>query len=229
MIKINLASRKQSVTSSGSGMGGLLGGQVGGFLKNLKAQSARSDIVQALPWKDLVIIIAIGVIASVASSYYQNLKLQEVLSEKESKQQKKIELTKKVATEKQFDEKKKALDFDEKLIRTKLVVIHKLIDARNVLAKELIVIAGAIPKEVWLTDFKIVKEDINIKGRSLGYNQVSDFMTNLQQSVVFKDVRLQGIKKDAGKESNKENNEAPASSASFELLMKPNEVGAKPR
>ncbi len=89
-----------------------------------------------------------------------------------------------------FELIKKTLEADESTIRTKIQTIQKLIADRQNSPKMLFTLASGIPGEVWLSDLKLGKEDVILKGHSVGYTQISDFMKMMMESAYFKDVRL---------------------------------------
>jgi Tfp pilus assembly protein PilN len=60
-----------------------------------------------------------------------------------------------------------------------------------------------MPPEVWLSQIKIVDGNVTLVGGSVGFNQISDLMKNLNENIYFKDLTLkktEQVKDKAGRE-----------------------------
>ncbi|MBI3544874.1 MAG: PilN domain-containing protein, partial [Deltaproteobacteria bacterium] len=66
-------------------------------------------------------------------------------------------------------------------------------DDRNAAAKMMMQVAQSIPDEVWLTQFAVTDDVVKFEGSTPGYNQVSDFIRNLNGTSQFSDITLSGI------------------------------------
>jgi Tfp pilus assembly protein PilN len=179
MIKVNLATRKQS--------------GVFGDSKNSKANSfgkVNLDQVKDLPLRKLIVPIVVCFLGNYMLDGYKEdelKKLDQTLSKVNSDSTK---LQNELNKLRGYDSIKKTLDADEITIKTKLETIQKLIADRSAPPKILVSVATMIPKDVWLSELKTEKLDITMKGSSLGFNQISDFMKSLNESAYFMDVDL---------------------------------------
>lgn len=97
-----------------------------------------------------------------------------------------------VAKTKSLETLKTQLEADEKEIRTKLEVIHKLIDDRANPPKMMLSLSNSLPAELWLSEINIGKTQVVFRGGSVGFNPISDFMKALGDNEFFKDVELKG-------------------------------------
>ena len=182
MIKINLATRKQTPLEADSARG-TFGGGLTKF--NVRLDGAKSASIRRL---------AIAAAAAVMATYFlegyqeeETRKYSELLPTITAEKQK---LTAELNKTKDFEPKKKALDLDEATIKLKIETIKKLIVDRQTPPKMLLALATSIPGEVWLSDLKIDPEGLKLKGNSLGFNQISDFMKGLNESAYFSELKL---------------------------------------
>lgn len=212
MIKINLATRKQSASvssekKSAGGRGGLTA-----FLSKLRlssggtsesgGSSSGKEALEALPLRRLVLALAL---CAGGYFYVEDLKEEEikgwddkvnVVSADNEKLKKDLQKTREYASI------KKSIDADELLLKNKTGVIQTLLKGRQAPHEILLTLATSIPKDVWLKGVKIENADVSLKGFAVGFNQVSGFMKALNESAYFSDVRLQNSQqeKDDGKE-----------------------------
>src|SRR6185503_10431241 len=77
----------------------------------------------------------------------------------------------------------------------KLDTITKLVAGRQAPPKVLLAVSSGIPKEVWIGEIGIKDETMKVKGSSLGFAEISDFMKSLNESAFFTDLRLVDTKK----------------------------------
>lgn len=91
---------------------------------------------------------------------------------------------------KKYDEVKKSLDTDDLLVKTKLEVIQKLVLGRSESLKLLLSISSSIPKDVWLKELKMEKGELLLRGSSVGFSAISDFMKRLHDGPYFSSVDL---------------------------------------
>jgi Tfp pilus assembly protein PilN len=182
MIKINLATRRQAeIVSDGSRSSKSFGSFLGGI---------DLDAAKDLPIRKVMLPLIVGVAASYMLDSYKEDELNKIqrLIEKQAADGKKLQAE--VAKFKGYEGIKKALDEDEVTIRSKLETIQKLTETRGESVKMLGLLSTSIPKDVWLTEYRIEKSDISLKGSTVDFNQISDFMKNLRDSTRFTDVEL---------------------------------------
>ncbi len=182
MIKINLATRKQSA-SVGSGNAQM--SRVAGMKLD-----ARLDGLKELPWRKAGAVVLLYVVASYGLEDYKTEELGKVEAVIQTHAAEQTRLKAELAKTRDFDELKKSLDADELSLRTKIDTIQQLIRDRQTPPKMLLSLSGSTPKDVWLTDFQAKEDEITLKGFSLGYNGISDFMKALNESVYFGDLKL---------------------------------------
>jgi Tfp pilus assembly protein PilN len=132
----------------------------------------------------------VGVAATYMLDSYKEDEINKIqkLIEKHAAEGRKLQTE--VAKFKGYEGIKKALDEDETTIRTKLDTIQKLTETRAEPVKMLSLLSTSIPKDVWLTEYRIDRADISLKGSTVDFNQISDFMKNLRDSTRFADVEL---------------------------------------
>jgi Tfp pilus assembly protein PilN len=180
MIKINLASRKQS-----SAMGGG-GGGLAGFLADKNIESLKE-----LPLKKIALTVIVGIGASYLLDDFKANEMAKLAAQEAALNTDKQKATAALAKLKDFDEVKKGLDNDEFTLKTKIETIDKLVEDRRTPPKLLMELSKSIPPEVWLSEFKIEHPDVKIIGASMGFNQISDFMKNLNENVFFTALQLE--------------------------------------
>jgi Tfp pilus assembly protein PilN len=207
MIKINLATKKASVQSAGED--GKKSTPLGAGFSKL---DLRLDAIKDLPIRK----IATAALACMAGSYlldgYKEDEMKKVDAALSKVTAEQTRLRAEVAKSKGFEAMKKQLEADEFSIRTKIETIEKLVADRQTPPKILLAVANTIPAEVWLQTFKMADGEASFRGYATNYNQISDFMKNLNENAYFTDLRLVGTSqtKDSG----------GSEAASFELSAK---------
>lgn len=181
MIKINLASRKAaSALGPGSSGGGL-----GSIASSVDVSEVNKQMIRAM---------LLGAAGYFGANYYLDLQKTELLAtvekDAQSIQAKTTELQASLAKFKQYEELKKVLDTDEKLIKTKLETILKLSSDKSVNVQILQTLSNTLPSEVWLSSYKVTQSELELRGSALDFNLVSDFMKRLSESEVVTDVQL---------------------------------------
>jgi len=180
VIKINLALRKSAssaVTGSEATRGTLT--------------KIPSVDVSGLPVKQVVFAL---VVYFGADDYFGQAKqslLNELGTQQQTQEAKRADLQKALSKFKQYEDLKKALDADQKLVSNKLETILKLNSTRGSDVKTLQLISRAIPTEVWLANLTFSKTELVFKGSALDFNLVSDFMKKLSDSDQLADVQLE--------------------------------------
>ena len=198
MIKINLAKRlsTKASSSSGSGLDGLIG-------------KVDLDQFKDLPIKKVMVPLVAAYIASYSVDFYReslvdnlNRVVKKLTEESEKLQNEGKKFENYTAT-------KKIIDEDEVTLKTKLDTIKTLVDGRTLPSKILLTFLDAIPDEVWLTEVDLNPTGVNVKGSAFDFNQISDFMKNLNESPLFSEVNLTRSEQVKGK--------VDAAVANFEL------------
>jgi len=186
VIKINLALKKQSSAASsagGGGGGGFLGAGVGRI-------DFRLDGIKELPVKK----IASALLACIVLTYFfegykedEVAKVDVVLTELRAEVNRLQAETGKI---KGFDVLKKQLDSDEFILKSKIETIEKLVADRTTPPKLLMALSAAMPAEVWLSSLRIQDGEVTLAGGSVGFNQISDLMKNLNENIYFSELTL---------------------------------------
>lgn len=181
MIKINLALRKNSQTEAEKANKGL-----GALLNKINVSSEEKPaLIQSVG-------IAIGVILIlVGFGFYKDKQKNELESRSAQLDQELNSLNAELTKMKGFEMQRAELEKAQASIQTKIDTIQALLNDRATPPKVLITLSKTIPKDVWLTDFKIDPQgQVAMKGASLGISPISDFMKGLEESVFFNQVEL---------------------------------------
>lgn len=181
--------------------------QLAGLLSRLHLER-----LQELPLQRFAIPGVLALIAFYTLETYKEDQLKKVNGLLNRAKDDGLTLQTKIAGYKTYDSLKKTLDEDELLIRTKLETIHTLIANRAAPPKLLRGISASIPKEAWLTEFKIADADVMLKGQAYGFGQISDFMKTMTDHPLIGKVEL--------KSSNQVNDPDFGEIAGFELTVK---------
>lgn len=180
MIKINLALRKRAAAVGASEKAG------GGFsIPKFDSEVFKEPQLRKLALGLIVLVMASYAIDEVKTDQLHKLD-QDIEKVQADNNKAKAELAKTAG----YDALKKQIDDDEKLIRTKLETIQKLMADRQVPPKLLLSLSNMIPKDVWLSDFTLSDTDLKIKGSSIGFDPVADFMKSMNDSDYLNNVKL---------------------------------------
>lgn len=211
MIKINLALRKQPASVTGDVRGGGAAGSALGFLAGMRVDQ-RLDGFKDLPLKKFALMALVAVMGGYLLDDFKEGELSKIdaLLAKDQEERRKLEGD--LGKTKGFEAVKKALDADELTLRTKIDTIQKLLTDRQIPPKMLTTLSASIPADVWLRSFKVKDDEISIRGSSLDYNAISDFMKGLNESAYFTDIQLKGTQQ--------ERDELGADVAAFELFAR---------
>ena len=183
MIKINLATRKgaRAATVDKSAKTG--------FTQITQLENI-GESLKGLPLRKIVLMIVVGAFANYSLNNFKEEELAKVSKKLAEVNARKAIVDAEIAKTKDYAGLKKALDADELSLKTKMGAIQKLLDDRTTPPKLLTTLSGAIPAEIWLSEFSIKDEKVSLKGSSLSFNTVSDFMKSLEDSVYFKNLTL---------------------------------------
>lgn len=200
MIKINLATKKQSALVTGSG-----DTNVSVLLAKLGVSGANVDSIKSLPVRRFIVPLAMYLIAAQFSDIYKKQLLDEldVVVVKEKGKVTKLEAE--AAKLKDYERLKLGLEGDEAVIRKKMTIINSLLKERAVKLNLLIELSKATPVDVWFTSVHESNNLLQIKGRTEKFNSLPDFLSNLSgvkfiQSVILKNSSKRELKQ-AGNDS----------------------------
>ncbi len=184
MIKINLAAHKQSSVSTEQRSPKISLNSIG------KTSFIIVEELKTLPWISIICSIIFIYLAQSSLEKYKEVELSRLDVVLIKHTQEGLRLQKELDKTKSYDEIKKNLEADEFAIKKKLETMNKLISDRTTPPKLLLALSKSIPEEVWLTELSIQETEVVFKGSSLGFNQISDFMKSLNESIYFKDLNL---------------------------------------
>lgn len=175
MIKINLALKKSSGTGPSAGASAI---------PRIDASALMSPAVRS---------VALSAVVYFGSGYYFDNQraelLQKVAQEVAVQTQKSAALKESLGKMKQYEEVKKSLESDEKIIKTKLETISLLSKDRDSGTQYLRAISKSIPKDVWLMGLDFRSNEIDFKGQASEFSLVSDFTSQLSQTGLFTEVQ----------------------------------------
>jgi Tfp pilus assembly protein PilN len=185
MIKINLGLRKQAAAIAGKEKGGAPG------LSAMKLNpEALKEILKDPQVRTLILVIVVAVLGTYFLNGYKDEQLHDAdnLAQKATLENQKVKAE--LAKTTGYDDLKKQFDADEELIRTKLQTIQKLVSDRAAPPKLLLSLSIGIPKDVWLSEINITDQEVKLKGFSLGFDQITDFMKTLGDNEFLTDLKL---------------------------------------
>lgn len=212
MIKINLAAKKQAAAvaeAKGKGGGG------GGFtLAGLKGGKVDLDQLKELPIKKIATVLGASFVLNMAMGMVQEDELGKAADEAKKVAEEKTKLEAELVKAKGYEQLKKAIEEDEFVIKTKIETIEKLVADRSTPPKMLVALSNAMPTDVWLVGFVHKDRELTVRGKSLGYNQISDLMKSLNETTYFADVSLKGSQQES------EGGAGGATLAAFEITAK---------
>jgi type IV pilus assembly protein PilN len=102
----------------------------------------------------------------------------------------KQEIKKQEATIKKIDAFKK----EKKTLTTKMGIINQLQKSKSGPVHVLDDLSISLPGRLWITSLKQKEMNLEISGKSLDNISISNYMTNLEKSLYFKNVDLKQIK-----------------------------------
>ena len=184
MIKINLATKKQSSSLTGE----LRSAAGGDGLKRFTKISFDSESIA--PLRKLVLAFVVVFLANFVLEDYKKTELQ-IMDQKVTKlSQKQSDLQKKLAQTQDYQKVKEQFETDEFALKTKIETIEKLVQGRKDSIHSLVTLSQAIPEQAWLTEFGIQSGQIKINGVASDYSLISDFMQKLGDSEFFRNITL---------------------------------------
>lgn len=179
MIRINLAKRKTSAAVAGSSDTAL-------------SRFTRVEVgnLRQLP----LLQVGLALLGIYGSGYFFDERrvadLAEVDQQITQLKTAQTQLQAKLAKNSAYEELKKSLEADEKLVRVKLDTIMKLMEDKTAAVSTLRRLSGSIPQEVWLSSFQFNATDVQFSGSAIDNGQVLEFMKQLGQTETFTDINL---------------------------------------
>lgn len=185
MIKINLATRKTAAIAQGTVVG--TKGAFGGLGK----VSIDLETLREMPnLKGLLLLVVCwygggeywaGHQAEVIGKYDLDIA---------AYREKQAQITTRLEESKTLEATKKSLEADEKVLKTKFEVITKLMEDRSTPARILTTLSQITPKDIWLDGLTLDTTSMTVRGSSLDFSPVSEFMKSLKETVFFQDAIL---------------------------------------
>lgn len=186
MIKINLALRKQASYAAGA-----TSVKAGPFV-GLKASGELASLLSRI-----LVPVAICVTAYFAFDSYIQGRVAEMRAETDVQQKEKTKIQGELAKISGFEAQKADLKRQEDALLNKINTVERLISGRDRALKELIGVAQALPKDVWLSSITATETRLLLNGNAEDMSLISDVMSKLQTSIHFTDVSLTRSSSDA--------------------------------
>lgn len=183
MIKINLATRKQAIAiSSAEGTRGFSLSSGGKFdLDFLKSPGFRK-MFAAL---GAVFVINYSIEAYKTEEIAKiNAKFAPVMQEQNKLR---IELAKLA----KLKEDEKSLNEEAQMVTTKIEVIKKLIQGRELPPEVLKLLSESCPPDVWITELRIENEKMFLRGEAIDLEQITPFVQNIKSSSLIASVNME--------------------------------------
>lgn len=196
MIKINLARKKHFTQSAGATATAKAasGKSMSAGLSSI-GDSIRGAGITTLFGKVIIpIVLCVG--AYFAFDHYLTQQRELMQSEVAQIESEKSKVQAELNRIKGFESVKAELEKNEKILKNKIDTIQRLVTNRDFAFKSLMSLSGSLPREVWLNELTETEQGFNIKGNATDVGLVSDLMTRLGQTAVFKEVTLTSTKND---------------------------------
>jgi Tfp pilus assembly protein PilN len=190
MIKVNLAKPKHFVGGFKDTSTMIDGTNLFERLK-FEAPGKLKD-VQDLIFSQLTMIILIAAAAWYYAGDYRDTKIQEANEEYDSFVQKKELLNADLLQLSNFENLRRNLEANQKVIDSKMERILRLINTRYETFKLLNLITSSLPPKSWIAMLRANKSNVNLEGSADSLTTLSDMMKNLQNIELFErdDVKL---------------------------------------
>ena len=191
MIKINLALKKQAVSS-----------EAGAETKTMRMNLGKIDaefikgIFQEFPIRAMLVPVVVYLGASWFYEDYTKTELEKVAAEVERAEEGKRKVLSELAKTKGYEEIKKTIEADELLLRSKLELLKSILNGRERTPLMLRSIAEVRPKEIWLRTLDISATEVKLNGTSVDFNLIPHFMRLLESSTYFSGVDMKSYKAD---------------------------------
>lgn len=183
MIKINLASKKQSEVVNGGASKSFSLSKGADLISGLDVNDLKD-----LPIKKAIIPIAVMALVSYGFDSYKEdelIKRDQIITKVSGENG---QLKTKLSELKAHEAAKERLEQDEVSIKNKLNILQKILADRSEVLNLTTMIASSIPREAWLTDLVLAENEVNFSGATLNLAEVSGFITSLRGSSYFSAV-----------------------------------------
>lgn len=111
-------------------------------------------------------------------------------TELNTKQQDLKRLKNKIAETSALEKQIRELKAQEESLGQKLLAVKQAISEKRNPAPLLLYIAKNVPPELWIKSLSLVNEELVIRGESLDYTSIGNFVTNLKSSVFIKEANI---------------------------------------
>lgn len=201
MIKINLNLRKNQGARSGTSILSDLEATLEKFgLKNPTEALQKSGLLNTA--LQIGIILVVGFTLSALLDRYKAYRVKDSSIRIDELNREVAKVDTELRKYSGYEKTKEELENTDKAIRTKIATIEELIAGRGQSVKVLISLSESTPKKLWFTNLKVAPKSLSskdpndkgmvqIQGESYGLGEVSDFMSLLESSAYFRDVKLQ--------------------------------------
>ena len=160
MIRINLASRKQSASVPGESRSSLGGNK----------SEARLDDLKSLPLRQIGLMLVVAAGATYLLDDFKQAELKKVAEVAVKIRTEQARLKSELVKTKDYEENFKSLEADEATLRAKTEVIQKLLTDRQLPPKMMMPLATAIPQDVWLKSVDVKDQEVSSGGSAMGFN-----------------------------------------------------------
>jgi len=182
MIRVNLGTRKQASYVAGE--------RGGGTKVSMNSLGDAVETFKELNLKKALLPLLVAGLAYSTVETYKNDELKKMDTQLNALREEKQKLSVQLAGFQKFIKIRKSLESDELLLRRKIEVIRTLLDGRGEAPKTLEALSNAIPKDVWIEQMEVKGNVIALKGMSVDFGFVSDFMRALKDHPAFESVSL---------------------------------------
>jgi Tfp pilus assembly protein PilN len=185
MIRINLAKRKapsfvEGTVTKSKGM-------------DLATSLKRFDVgsLKEFPIRKLVITTAAIVLGSTLLDDFKTSEIKKVDTSIAAVRAKQTKLSAELAKSAGYEKIRDQLEKDAFVLKSKVEALRKLRDGRDDSPKAMVVLSQGIPNEVWLESYTLRSGQLDVKGFSVDYNQISDLMRKLGESPYYSNLELE--------------------------------------
>lgn len=182
MIKINLATRKQAIAVGASE--GTKGISFGSGKLDL-------DFIKAPGFRKMFAAIGAVVVINYSVGVYKAEEVEKVASKLPPVIQEQSKLRAELSKMAQLKEQQKELTDVEQMVSTKIEVIKKLIQGRELPPQILKLLSEVCPPDVWITDLRIENEKMFLKGEAIDLEQITPFVQNIKNSALIASVNME--------------------------------------
>lgn len=183
MIKINLATRKQSPVAAARPAAGKLSGNLDGL--------------KELPLRKMILLGAVVFLGNMTVEELKDSEVEAVQAVLVQAQSEQAKLRMEAAKVAEYEKMQAQIEADERALRTKIQTIQKLTSERRKTIQMLMAVSNAAPDDLWIREISLKDINLSIKGSAVGMNLVSDFMKKLGENRYFTDLNLRSTEQAA--------------------------------